>query len=62
MSWPDFHGARNLLDGAPAEAMFHEAARATGATVLDVKLHDFAQRAGFTGVALLAESHISIHT
>jgi len=30
--------------------------------VLDVKTHDFGTRAGFTGMALLAESHISVHT
>ncbi len=38
------------------------AAQACGATVLDVKLHQFGSEAGITGVALLAESHISIHT
>jgi S-adenosylmethionine decarboxylase len=30
--------------------------------VLEVNLHDFGAENGFTGVALLAESHISIHT
>lgn len=38
------------------------AAEACGATVLDIKLHQFGDEAGITGVALLAESHISIHT
>jgi S-adenosylmethionine decarboxylase len=30
--------------------------------VLSVELHGFGEGAGLTGVALLAESHISIHT
>lgn len=58
----DFHGATNLHDCGPAEPVFRRAAEAAGATVLGVEFHDFGQRAGFTGVAILAESHISIHT
>jgi len=58
----DFYGARALLDPAPAHEVFARAALAANATLLDVNLHDFGDRAGFTGVALLAESHISIHT
>ncbi|KIT15141.1 adenosylmethionine decarboxylase [Jannaschia aquimarina] len=58
----DFHGATNLFDGTPAAEIFRQAAEAAGATVLDTNFHDFGQRAGFTGVAILAESHISIHT
>jgi S-adenosylmethionine decarboxylase len=38
------------------------AVEASGATLLDMKLHSFGVDAGVTGVALLAESHISIHT
>ncbi|WP_208454641.1 adenosylmethionine decarboxylase [Jannaschia marina] len=58
----DFHGATNLYDREAAEPVFRDAAEAAGTTVLDVIFHDFGQRAGFTGVAVLAESHISIHT
>ncbi|WP_394199760.1 adenosylmethionine decarboxylase [Litoreibacter albidus] len=58
----DFYGASQLFDGGPAAAMLHKAAEAAGATVLDLNLHDFGDRYGFTGVALLAESHISVHT
>jgi S-adenosylmethionine decarboxylase len=38
------------------------AARAAKATVLDTKFHDFGEGHGITGVVLLAESHISVHT
>lgn len=43
------------------EAMLRKAAEIGGATVLDMKLHHFSG-GGVTGVALLAESHISVHT
>lgn len=58
----DFYGASRLFDGADAVTVLRAAAEAAGATVLDVNVHDFGERYGFTGVALLAESHISIHT
>lgn len=38
------------------------AASASGATVLRTEMHDFGHGAGVTGVTLLAESHITIHT
>jgi S-adenosylmethionine decarboxylase len=37
-------------------------ARACGATILETRLHPFDENAGVTGVILLAESHITIHT
>ena len=56
----DFHGARALT--APAiEAALRDAAVAAGARVLEARFHDFGN-GGVTGVLLLAESHISIHT
>lgn len=58
----EFYGARRLTDAARAEPVLVAAAEAAGATVLQVTLHDFGDRSGFTGVALLSESHISIHT
>ncbi|HEY8189157.1 MAG TPA: adenosylmethionine decarboxylase, partial [Micavibrio sp.] len=39
-----------------------KSAEACGATVLDITLHSFGEGAGITGVAVLSESHISIHT
>ncbi len=58
----DFWGARHLTDAGLIEAAMREAADACGATVLNVMLHSFGEGAGITGVAMLAESHISIHT
>jgi S-adenosylmethionine decarboxylase len=43
------------------EAALHGAAKAAGATVLSAHLHPF-EGGGLTGVLLLAESHITIHT
>ncbi|MEZ8382476.1 adenosylmethionine decarboxylase [Vibrio splendidus] len=58
----DFSGAKNLTDIAYIEKALRKAADICNATVLDVNLHSFGEEAGVTGVALLAESHISIHT
>jgi S-adenosylmethionine/arginine decarboxylase-like enzyme len=58
----DIAGASGLGDLPLIEAVLREAAQAARATVLDVRLHHFGPGKGVTGVALLAESHISIHT
>lgn len=58
----DFWGAKHLQDEARIEASMRAAAEACGATVLGVNLHNFGGSGGITGVAILAESHISIHT
>ena len=58
----DFYGAQALCDPIPAQTALAQAAGAAGAQILDINTHDFGDRAGFTGVALLAESHISVHT
>jgi S-adenosylmethionine decarboxylase proenzyme len=51
-----------LLDDQPAlEALVRRAAMATGATVLQVISRRFAPQ-GVTALALLAESHASLHT
>lgn len=44
------------------EDILRKMAQACGVHVLDVKLHAFGDEGGVTGVALLSESHISIHT
>ncbi|OZI32511.1 adenosylmethionine decarboxylase [Bordetella genomosp. 10] len=49
----DPHGLGELLAGA---------ARAAGARVLGTHFHHFGGGAGVTGVVLLSESHITIHT
>jgi S-adenosylmethionine decarboxylase len=58
----DLFDSSALFDPIPAIDVLTRAAIAAKAHVLDVNTHDFGQRAGFTGVALLAESHISVHT
>ncbi len=52
----------NLCDVEVIRNGLQEAAHACGATVLDCTMHHFGEGAGVTGVVLLAESHISIHT
>jgi len=58
----DLRGCSGLDDAGLIESVLRNAAAAAGATVLDVRLHGFGERQGVTGVALLAESHISIHS
>ena len=58
----DLWDAEHLCDIDYIEAALRRAAEAAGATVLDVKLHQFSSSGGVSGVAILAESHISIHT
>ena len=58
----DFSGALYQTDVNQIEYALGAAAGATGAVVLDVVVHRFQDTDGVTGVAILAESHISIHT
>lgn len=58
----DLYGARHLTDAARLGAILTAAAKAAGALVIHAHVHAFPGRAGVTGVVLLAESHISIHT
>ncbi len=58
----DFWGASNLDDITLIEQALSQAALACNATILKINLHSFGEKSGITGVALLAESHISIHT
>ena len=44
------------------EETLKEAVEAAGATLLHIHLHHFTPNGGVSGVAVLAESHISIHT
>lgn len=58
----DLWGASNLTDPAGVETALCDAARASGATILHAHLHQFGEGCGVSGVVVLAESHISIHT
>jgi S-adenosylmethionine decarboxylase len=60
----DLHGvaADLLADPARLDALLRDAALAAGARILHSHFHAFGPGMGVTGVLLLAESHISIHT
>ena len=60
----DLHGiVPHLLGDAVAlEGILRAAAQGAGAHVLMSHFHSFGANEGVTGVVLLAESHISIHT
>jgi S-adenosylmethionine decarboxylase len=58
----DLWDAKYLNDAISIEAALREAARSSKATVLHGHFHVFTPLGGVTGVLLLAESHISIHT
>ena len=60
----DFYGsdAVQLADPELIEACLLGAACAAGATVLNSHFHHFGEAQGVTGVVLLMESHMSIHT
>ncbi|MYJ73499.1 MAG: adenosylmethionine decarboxylase [Rhodospirillaceae bacterium] len=54
--------AGNLSDVRAVEEALVRAARASGATVLHSYMHPFGAQKGVSGVVVLAESHIAIHT
>jgi len=58
----DLWGARDLCSVETIDRALRQAAEAARATVLSVDLHHFSPQEGVSGVAILAESHISIHT
>lgn len=58
----DFFGASHLNDLELMEDALRRAVEAAGATLLHIHLHHFTPNAGVSGVAVLAESHISVHT
>lgn len=58
----DFWGATKLDDADYVEQALRDAAAACNATILHVHVHEFEGSGGVSGVAMLAESHISVHT
>ena len=54
-------GGRGLRDAGVLERAMRAAAAAGGATVLGAHMHAFGG-GGVTGVVLLAESHVTVHT
>jgi S-adenosylmethionine decarboxylase len=58
----DFWGAQKLDDLQLMEATLRECVDVCEATLLHIHLHHFSPNGGISGVAVLAESHISVHT
>lgn len=58
----DLWGAQELDNLALMEATLRRAVDTCGATLLHIHLHHFTPNGGISGVAVLAESHISVHT
>jgi len=57
----DFWGCVNLNSTRIIRKTLKEAVTACGATLLEIKIRTFSPQ-GITGIALITESHISIHT
>lgn len=58
----DLYGAEGLTDKALMEDTFRACVKECGATLLHLHVHTFLPSGGLSGVAVLAESHISVHT
>ncbi len=60
----DIYGvaAQQLTDVDAILVVMQDAAKAVGAKILHANTHHFGEGMGVTGVLLLAESHLSIHT
>ena len=58
----DLYGARRLEDMKHIERTLRRCVEVAGATLLQVHLHPTSAKGGSSGVAVLAESHISVHT
>jgi len=58
----DLWEAEGLGDRDLIEQALIDAVKVAGATLLHIHLHTFEQGGGISGAAILAESHISVHT
>src|ERR1700744_5890292 len=58
----DLWEAEGLNDRERIETALIDAVKEAGATLLHIHLATFAEGGGISGVAVLAESHISVHT
>ncbi len=57
----EFWDAESLDDPEVAEAALRKAVEAGGATLINVFVHQFSPH-GITGLAIIAESHLALHT
>lgn len=55
-------GARHLDSIKDIEKALAAAVKAIKATLLEIRLHRFSPNQGISGVAIISESHLSIHT
>jgi len=58
----DLWGAQKLDDIKHIESTLRECVATCNANLLHIHLHHFDSSGGISGVAVLAESHISVHT
>jgi S-adenosylmethionine decarboxylase len=58
----DLFGARRLDDLPHIKHTLEKCVKVAGATLLHIHLHHFTPNGGVSGVAVLSESHISIHS
>ncbi|MCD6080853.1 MAG: adenosylmethionine decarboxylase [Candidatus Omnitrophica bacterium 4484_49] len=55
-------GAKNIDSAETVKEILKEAVSACGATLLYIHTHTFSPYNGVSGVAVISESHISVHT
>ena len=55
-------GEHATLNREALELLMSDAAKAAGATIIGSHFHTFGGHGGVTGVLMLAESHITVHT
>ena len=58
----DFWEAKNLTNKITVENALREAAISAKATAINLQLNKYSENGGISGILVLAESHISIHT
>jgi len=58
----DIWGAQELDNHALLERTLRESVQAAGATLLHLHVHQFSPTGGLSGTAVLAESHLNVHT
>jgi len=58
----DFWGVENMGNIALIQNAIEESVRRAGATILHSYYHPFGEGMGVSGVTVLSESHVSIHT
>jgi S-adenosylmethionine decarboxylase len=58
----EMYDVAHLDDASHIRRALRQAVGDSGARLIRLQLHHFGPRRGVTGVAMLAESHISIHT